>query len=290
MRGGLRTKARRVLGRVVEAMAPESAIIAWSAMRRHKRTLGVYPNLIRPRTFNEKVLCRILFDRRPLLTTLQDKYAVREYVRNKLGDGVLPRLHWVTTSPADLPFDKLPDRFVVKPTHSSGSYRLVPDKARLDKQELIDTCSAWLARNYYYIHREWAYKHIEPRIVVEEFISDGTGPAPMDYKFYVFGGRVHLISAETGRPGELRQDYYGSSWVKLDLTTGFKPIGGVPRPEHFDELIRSAEILGDGLDFLRVDLYDAGRVYFGELTVYPNAGGKAFVPRTWDRHLGELWE
>jgi hypothetical protein len=290
MRWGLRAAVRTTFERAMEIGAPEVVLIAYHAMRRHKKRLGSYPNLIRPRTFNEKVLYRMLFDRRPLLKTLQDKYAAREYVRERLGDQVLPRLHWVTQSPADIPFDKLPARFVVKATHGSGFYRLVSNKSAVDWNELVDTCAAWLVRNYYYTFHEWAYKAISPRIMVEELLSDGTGPEPMDYKFYVFAGRVHLISAEAGRTTNLRQDYYGRSWTKLDLTTGYEPIGGVPRPKHFDEMVHCAETLGSGLDFVRVDLYDAERPYFGELTLYPNGGAKIFVPRHWDRYLGDLWD
>jgi len=259
-------------------------------MRKHKRRFGVYPNLIRPKTFNEKVLYRMVFDRRPLLTRLQDKYAARDYVRERVGEYVLPQLYWVTKTPADIPFDDLPDKFVVKATHGRGWNYFVRDKATANRQDVIKTCTAWLSWNYYDRNREWAYKHIEPRIIVEEFISDGTGLTPMDYKFYVFGGRVQMIQVDTDRFVDQRRDHYRRSWERFDLTTGYKPIGGVPRPRHLDGLIACAETLGGGLDFLRVDLYDAGKMYFGEMTVYPVAGVKIFAPETWNRHFGDLWD
>jgi TupA-like ATPgrasp len=284
----IRSKVRRALEHTVRAVVPEPAAIAFAAMQRHKRKFGVYPNLIRPRTFNEKVLHRMVFDRRLILRTLLDKYAVREYVRKRVGEHVLPRLYWVTKTPADIPFDDLPDKFVVKPTHGSGWIYLVPDKAHLDRQDLIDKCNAWLGQNYYDTCREWAYKHIEPRIVVEEFISDGSGLAPMDYRCYVCNGRVHMINVMAGRFEDLREGYYGRCWNRLHVTSVFEPIGEVPCPKHLDELIRCAEILGDELGFGRVDLYDAGKVYFGELTVYPVAGVKVFRPYEWDRYLGSM--
>jgi TupA-like ATPgrasp len=280
-----------VLERTAEAaLLPEPAAIALSAMLRHKRRYGVYPNFLRPKTFNEKVLHRIVFDRRPILTTLQDKYAVRDYVKERVGDHVLPRLFWVTKNPADIPFDKLPNRFVVKATHGCGFVYLVPDKACVDRKDVIAKCVSWLNSNYYNVAREWAYKRLERRIIVEEFISDGTGLTPMDYKCYVFGGRVQMIQVETRQFGDLRQDRYGRSWDRLDLTGRYKPIGGVPRPDHLDGLIGYAEMLGDGLDFLRVDLYDAGKVFFGEMTLYPAAGLKTFVPEKWNRYFGDLWD
>jgi hypothetical protein len=289
---GIRGKAQRTLERSVGAIVPgsESVFIAFQAVRGHKRHFGVYPSLIRPRTFNEKVLHRMVFDRRPVLIQLQDKYAVRGYVREKIGEHVLPRLYWVTNTPADIPFEALPNQFVVKASHGSEWVCLVPDKTSVKTQELVDKCTYWLSGNYYWANREWAYKDIEPRIMVEEFISDGSGPAPIDYKFYVFGGRVHMIQVDTGRFVDHRRDLYTGSWDRLEVTTAYEPIGGVPRPPHLDEMITCAEKLGEGLDFLRVDLYDAGKVYFGELTLYPAAGGEEFTPEEWNRHLGGLWD
>jgi hypothetical protein len=281
---------RRMAERALDAALPEPAAIALSAVRRHKRRFGVYPNLIRPKTFSEKLLHRIVFDRRPILTRLQDKYAVRDYVRERIGEHVLPRLYWVTKTPADIPFDDLPDRLVVKATHGCGWIYLVPDKSRVDRQDLVEKSASWLASNYYYMQREWAYKYIEPRIIVEEYISDGTGPTPMDYKFYVFNGNVHLIWVFTGRFVEQRSISYTPSWDRLDMKRRRKILEEpVPRPPHLDEMIRYAEILGNGLEFVRVDLYDAGKVYFGEITLYPS-GGLEFSDPKWNRYFGRVWD
>jgi hypothetical protein len=287
---GLRGKVWRVLERAVDGLLPEPAIIALSAMRRHKNSSGVYPNLIRPKTFSERVLHRIVFDRRPILITLHDKYAVRDYVRERVGEHILPRLYWVTKKPADIPFDDLPDKFVVKATHGSGWISLVPDKASVNRRALIAQCNSWLSRNYYYQNREWAYKHLEPRIIVEEFVSDGTGPAPIDYKFYVFNGTVHMVMVFAGRFVELRKLTYTPSWDRLDMKLYGKIIEQpVPRPPHLEEMIRYAQVLGEGLEFVRVDLYDAGRVYFGEMTMYPNAGLEFYDPK-WNRYFGRVWD
>jgi hypothetical protein len=288
---GLRGKAQRVFERTIEAVVPEPAIVAIAASRRYKSEFGVFPNFIRPRTFNEKVIHRMVFDRRPILAKLQDKYALRDYVKEKIGEDLLPTLYWVTKSPADIPFDDLPDKFVVKATHGCGWVCLVPDKARVNRRELVDTCTSWLNQNYYYVYQEWAYKHIEPRIIVEQFLSDGTGLVPMDYKIYTFGGRVHVINVEAARFEDLRLARYGRSWNKIEVGSRYKNFEGeVARPKHLDEMIECAEILGDGLDFIRVDLYDTeSQVYFGEITVYPSAG-TGFFPREFDRFLGGLWK
>jgi hypothetical protein len=178
---------------------------------------------------------------------------------------------------------------VVKPTHGSGWVYLVPNKARLNRRDLLDKCACWLRSTYYDYAYEWAYKHIEPRIIVEELISDGTGPVPVDYKFYVFEGKVHFIWAITGRFTDYRIQGYTPSWDRLEMKTRSKSIWPpLSRPLHLDEMARYAEILGDGLDFLRVDFYDAGKVYFGEMTVYPDAGLEFRHPR-WNRYFGERW-
>jgi hypothetical protein len=102
------------------------------------------PALIRPKTFNQKVLYRKLFDRRPILSQFADKYAVRTYVGERVGLNLLPELYYVTTEPETIPFAALPNRFVVKPTHGSGWIELVPDKSKLDQEALIRTCQEWL--------------------------------------------------------------------------------------------------------------------------------------------------
>jgi hypothetical protein len=290
---GLRGRAKRALERILDAVVPEAAAIAFLAMRRHKRNVGVYPNLIRPKTFNEKILNRMVFDRRPILTRLQDKYAAREYVRERIGNEVLPDLYWVTKNPANIPFDKLPDRFVVKATHGCGFNYLVPDKASLDREDLLARCGSWLRWNYYHGGtREWAYKHIEPRIIVEELISDGTGPDPIRYKLYAFHGKVRVIYVGIGPPGRADCSFYEPSWNRRSATVARKKEieGDLDRPGHLDDMIRYAQVLADGLDFIRVDLYDTQvKVYFSEFTIYPGAGTAPYSPHEFDSYLGRFW-
>jgi hypothetical protein len=282
---------RTALKRAIERVLPERATLAVDLIWEHKRRFGVLPNIRHPRTFNEKVLHRMLFDHRPILTRLADKLAARDYVEKRIGPQVLPRLFFTTTNPLEIPLDDLPDRFVVKPTHGSGWVALVPDKASLDRLDLLDTCTRWLNQNYYDVDREWVYRRIEPRLLVEEFISDGTGLAPTEYKPYVFDGRVAFISVTVGRFEDHRAYVYGRSWNKVDVAiSSTRADGEVARPKHLNEIIEYAEILGGGLDFIRADFYDTeDRVYFGEITTTPGAGRTVFRPREFDRDLGELW-
>jgi len=286
-----RHAVRRALGTTARAVLPEAVRIPAWVVWRYAQRFGVLPNLLAPKTFNEKILHRILFDRRPILTTLQDKYAVREYVRARIGAHVLPEMYWATNDPSTIPFDTLPRKFVVKPTHASGWAELVVDKASVNPRALVETCRGWLRQNYYYAEGEWVYKNIEPRIIVEEFIDDGTGSVPTDYKLFVFDGRVELIAIHVDRFANHRSNVYGRSWNKLDVMFSFPNTErDVDPPKHLREMIAYAEALGRGLDFVRVDLYDTDeKVYFGEITTTPGGAMDTFHPVEFDRQLGEMW-
>jgi hypothetical protein len=237
------------------------------------------------------VLYRCLFDRRPIWTQLQDKHLARQYVRARIGDDALPRMYWVTTDPADIPFDNLPQKFVVKPNHGSGWIVFVSDKAQVNRMELVETCRGWLCQNYYYHFHERHYKPIVPCIMVEECIDDGSGLSAEQCRFHVFGGRVELISVMRRGSPDIRYrrpaDMTGR-WANVQRSgNGAQHLHP---PAHMTTMIKYAEALGNGLDYIRVDLYDTPtKVYFGELTPTPGAGVVAFGSHEIDRCLGKLW-
>jgi len=261
--------------------------IMWS----YKRRLGVFPNIVNPKTFNEKVQYRKLHDRRQLLTLLVDKYGAREYVAEKVGETVLPKLLFVTENPADIPFSTLPDRFVVKPTHGAGWVCVVTNRQSADTAEIVRKCNFWMSQNYYNWTREWAYRDVKPRIIVEEFIGDETGAVPIDYKLFVFAGKVEFIQVDIGRFKELRRNIYDTSWNRMDVALDYpNSPDDVPRPPHLDTMIDYAQLLADDIDFVSVDLYDTnGKVYFGEFTLAPGHGFVHFSPKQFDDYLGGLW-
>ncbi len=253
---------------------------------------GEYTNILWPKTFSEKILHRNLFDRRPLLTQIADKAAVRSYVEARLGPQILPRLYHLTTDPQTIPFDTLPDKFVVKPTHGSGWYQFVTDKSALDRAALIETCRDWLNRSYFEETSEVVYKHVPPRILVEQFLEDDSGNPPSDYKFFVFGGRVEFVYVVTDRFSDHKRRLYTPAWERLDVCIESESAeGDVPMPCHLAELISAAETLGREWDFIRVDLYDTpSQIYFGELTMTPGGGRYRFHPKDYDRYLGTRWK
>ena len=271
----------------LRALAPDWLV----QVRRWRRAHGAFPRLLRPSTFSEKILHRMIFDRRPLLTQLADKVAVRSFVEARLGPDILPRLLHLTTQPKDIPFDDLPHRFVVKPSHGSGWVTLVTEKAAMDRGLLVRTCDDWLGRNFYGLTRERHYRDIPPRILIEAFVGgEGDGP-PDDYKLFVFDGVVKLIQLDSGRFGHHRRRLYTADWERIDVRYGYDEIDNCrPAPAHLQNMIAAAEALGQGLDFVRADFYDtAGGLYFGELTMTPECGLATFRPNAFDEWLGGLW-
>jgi hypothetical protein len=288
----------RVIKQTIKSVFPEIALDVVQAARSYRKAHGVFPNLFFPSTFNEKVMARSLFDTRPILRQFADKYAVRDYVSKRLGDDFLPELYWVTRAPRDIPLNRLPGSFVVKPTHGAGWVRLVRDKSALDKAELVRQCEYWLTQNFYKQHRERVYKGIVPRIVIEELIDDGGEAAPTDYKFMVFHGRVEMVCVIAGRFVNTRGYFLDRDWNLIEAglvnraanIKSAPPSESPPKPPHFEEMIRAAEILAKGVDFVRVDFYDTQKkIYFGELTTTPGAGLASYEPADFDAQLGRLW-
>jgi TupA-like ATPgrasp len=270
---------------------PRNPVTAMRSVRRYARTFGRLPHLFPPRTYSEKILYRKLFDRRPYLTRTSDKYAVRAYVREKLGMDLFPEIYHLTADPRTIPFDTLPDRYVVKPTHGSGWIRLVPDGRAVDRGELVRVCDAWLAQDYSRRRDEWFYHDIPRRIIVEEYLGDDADRSPPDYKLLVFNQQVRVIQVDTDRRGLHRRNFFDAAWNELDIRDvrehGVAP---VEKPPLLGEMIRCAEALAEDTDMVRVDLYAVkGRIYFGELTHTPGSGLSPLRPRIWDARWGAWW-
>lgn len=285
-----RRPLRSLAVRTIEAL-PDTLAISILAMQRYRHRFGRYPNILRPRTFNEKIQVRKLFDRRQQLCLWADKFGVRDYVAAKVGPAVLAELYHVTTDPCDIPFDKLPRKYVVKPSHGSGWIQIVNDGKTVNKQELIERCKRWLTLNYFDVTGEWVYKNIKPRILIEEFLDSGDGNPPNDFKCFVFGGKVQAIQVDVDRHTKHKRNLYDTKWDRIPCRFVYDNCEDViPRPASLETMIRYAEILSDKVDFVRVDLYEVhGRVYFGELTNTPENGFGKFEPSSWDATLGKFW-
>ncbi len=282
--------AKQLLRPIVpRVLANSSALRSW---RQYRYDFGHLPNVLAPRTFNEKIQARKIFDRRPLFALWADKMAARDWVTGIIGASVLPELLHVTQDASTIPFDRLPYRYVIKASHGSGWVRIVRDGFSVDRNEVIAECNQWLSLNYSHLNHERIYRKIKPRIMIEEFLENDAGDVPEDLKFYTFGGKVHIIQIDVGRFGLHRRNIYDRNWNRLQvqLTVPNYP-GEIEPPRMLKEMIRVAEKLSRGIDFVRVDLYQTiNGIRFGEMTPSSGNGLNRFAPAHFDRFMGSLWK
>ena len=254
--------------------------------RQHHQIHGKLPDLAHPRTFNEKIQWRKLHDRRPLYRVLSDKVAFRDYVAAQAGSEYLVPLLGVFDRPEEIPWDALPAPCVIKATHGCEWNIFVFDSVEADRTRLSHTLRRWLKTNHYYHAREWAYRKLPRRIVVERFLGTGRR-TPDDFKFFCFDGVPRAIWVLQDRFGKPIEGWYDPEWGPLAVMG--TPQAAHPRPPALAEMLSVASKLSAGLDFLRVDLYCLdGRVYCGELTVYPGGGLWPYTTEQ-EEWLGAFW-
>jgi hypothetical protein len=269
-------------------------ILGWFTSMHFWRTHGYWPQLKAPRSFDEKVVARMLYDRNPLWTQLSDKIRVRDYVADKVGSDILIPLLWTGRIPQEIPFDELPEQFVLKTNHGCTYTIIVKEKAHLDFPHARSKLRTWLNENFCYdyaLGTAWAYRNICPAILIESFITDD-GTVPRDYKFFCFNGKVEAFKLDFDRYTEHSVRFFDRECQPLDVhEVGHKPYDcTVELPHNMQEMIEVAERLAQGFDFIRVDLYSVkGRIFFGELTPYPGGGEGRWDPRSVDFLWGSKW-
>lgn len=261
--------------------------------RKYKASTGEILDLKKPRSFNEKIQWLKLYNHIPLYTQLVDKYSVREYVKEKIGEEYLTKCYGVYSKFENIDFDKLPDKFVIKCTHDCGSVVLCDSKSKINMSKIGKKLNAALSRNYYYQGREWPYKNVIPRIIIEEYLEDHTTNDLYDYKFFCFSGVPKVLFVSIGRQeGNLQLNFYDMGFNKLPFERGYPNFDvNIPKPKNFKKMIELATKLSEGIPFVRVDFYDIeGRIVFGEMTFSPGGGMEVFKPKEWDYILGQWIE
>lgn len=245
-----------------------------------------------PRTFNEKLQWLKLYDRNPEYTTMVDKYAVKRYVADKIGEQYIIPTLGVWKKFDDIDFDKLPNQFVLKCTHDSGGLVICRDKSKLDIDAARKKISVSLNSNYYYSGREWPYKNVPPRIIAEQYMEDKQLGELRDYKFFCFNGKaIFLYLSEGSHTKNQRICYLSLNWKPMNIgRDDYKPFEKLPpNPNNLEEMIRIAEELSQGVPHVRVDFYDVnGQILFGELTFYSGSGFTKFNPESADFEIGKL--
>jgi len=260
----------------------------------YKKLSGETLNLKNPASYNEKLQWLKLYDKNPLYTKLVDKYAVREYVKEKIGDEYLiPLLGGPWYSVDEIDFDTLPDKFVLKCTHDSGSVIICKDKSKFDINAAKKKLGKCLKIKFFYLAREWPYKNVPPAIIAEKYMVDETGYELKDYKIFTFNGIPKLIQVDYDRFQGHKRNLYNTKWEYLPIQIQYPtdPSVKIDCPKKLDEMLEAAGKLANGLVHVRVDLYSIeDQLYFGEMTFYHGGGFEKFTPKGFEYEMGRWLE
>ena len=257
--------------------------------------LGQELNLNEPTTFNEKLQWLKLYNRKPEYTIMVDKYKVRDYIKEKIGERYLIPLIGAYDSSAEVDFDKLPDKFVLKCNHNSGlGMYICKDKSKLTTKrirEIRKNLDRGLRQDYYLSGREWPYKDVPRKIIAEQYMESDAGGLT-DYKIHCFNGepKFILVCKDRFAQSGLTEDFFSTEWERLDVRRPNIPNSTTEtqKPEVLNEMLEIAKKLSADIPFLRVDFYVvSGRAYFSELTFFPASGLEKFEPERWDKVFGE---
>lgn len=254
---------------------------------------GYTPNLDAPRSMSEKIFWLKLHYHDPLVTRCCDKFRVKEYVTETLGEGyVIPTLaSWDRAE--DMVLSGLPERYVLKVNWSSGYNIIVKDRSSIQEEKVREQVAEWMQpqRNSYYQTFNWGYKDMQPVVYAEEYMEQVEGQL-YDYKFFCCNGEVKFWFIATDRFGDgaLTHDFFDMDFQKMEFDYGGRAHSDRPleKPRFYEEMLRCAEKLSAPFPFVRVDFYETGdRFYVGEMTFYPGGGILPFSPVEWDYKLGE---
>lgn len=285
-------KSQNIRFNILKALSfvPDSLMIKFQYKIKTGRKIN-FKNLER---YSEKLQWYKLNYRDPLMTKCADKYEVRDYIKSKGLEYILNELYAVYDTEKEINFDILPNKFVIKTTNGSGTNIICKNKLDLDKEECKKKLRSWLSRDFYTAGREWAYKNIKPRIIIEEYLEDesSTFDGINDYKFMCFNGKVKYIVFDVDRFSDHKRNIYDSNWNFIDVNTDHPNFGDcVTKPEELNKMKEIAEILSKDFPYVRVDLYCLNKkIYFGELTFYPWTGYVSFQPDEFDYKLGKEFD
>lgn len=257
----------------------------------YEYTFGRKINLEHPKEYNEKLNWLKLYDRQEKYTNMVDKYAVKNIVGEKIGNEYIIPTIGVWDRFEDIDFTVLPNSFVIKTTHDSGGVVIVKDKEKIDLNEVKKKINKSLKRDYYRLWREWPYKNVKRRIIVEEYLEDNNDKELRDYKFFCFDGKPFIMFIAGNRQKNDEDtyfDFYDMNGTHLNIKNGHPNSRVQPHlPKNFKKMKELATIISKGIPQVRIDFYEVnGKVYFGEITLFHFAGFVDFEPQKWNNILG----
>lgn len=287
----------RILSGVLRRMAPwisnDELYLRILFFLRQRKVL----HLKNPQTFSEKLQWLKLHDRKPEYTTMVDKYAVKKYVGNIIGEKYIIPTIGVWDKPEDIDWDSLPDKFVLKTTHGGGSVGVVicKDKNSFNKEKAIRNLSQSLKQNIYTELREWPYKDVKKRIIAEPFMEDYNDSSQdlPDFKFFCFNGNPKYCQVIKDRNTKETIDFFDMHWQHQEFI-GFNPYVThakecPKKPLNYEKMQEIARLLSKDIPFSRIDLYEInGKIYFGEITLFPASGLRLLRPYIWNKYFGDM--
>lgn len=257
---------------------------------KYRLRFGKEINLQQPSGFNEKLNWMKLNYRNPMFTMMADKYWVKQYVANMIGEEYVVPCYGCWKSVDEIEFDRLPERVFLKSTHDSGGGILVDKTKGIDMSRIRERFNKKTleGKNWYWALREYPYKHIEPRIIAEEYLDEGTGHELHDYKFYCFNGEPAFMYI-TNKGAKIYENYYDLEFKPVNISHGFERfMPEFSKPVNFEKMIELSCILSNGLPFVRIDFFNVNnKLYFGEFTFF-DWGGLKPLNEPWETRLGEM--
>jgi hypothetical protein len=272
-------KVLRKFGRFL----PTKLVLYIDYGRSYKRIL----NLKEPIYFGEKIQWIKLNGNLERYGKYVDKYQVRDYVQEQIGDKYLNEVYGIYKYPEEIDFNSLPKKFVIKMTNGTSGNIICKDKSKLDIKSTIKTLRKWQKEKLYKNTKEMQYKNVEYRIMCEQYLEDETG-ALRDYKFHCSNGKVHMITVYTDRFIDIKNNYYDVEWNDYEIIGKYEKVDYIEKPESLQEMLNISGILSKEFHYVRVDLYLVkGKIYFGELTLTPANGTRPYYPLEKDIELAK---
>lgn len=271
------------------------------AKLRYRKYFGRHLDLKNPKDINAQILWESFYADTTEWTRLADKYAVRDFVKERGLEDTLVKLYGKWDKAEDIDWDCLPNEFILRTNNGSGTNIIVKDKSSVDVNELQSQLNIYLKMVEKPRASEFHYQGMKPCIIAEELLHNPADDAKytssiIDYKIWCFNGKPYSFFIGTNRSHKSVEFHsYDLNWVQhkehmvYDKEGGYhkEPNFALPKPKNFNRLIEVASVLSKGFPIVRVDLYDIeGKIYFGEMTFTSNGGIMNFYTMEYAEELG----
>lgn len=256
----------------------------------YKKRIGRKLDLRKPTRYTEKLQWLKLNDHNPDYTKMVDKYEVKKYIAETIGEEYVIPTYGVWNSFDEIDFSKLPNQFVLKCTHDSGGLVICRNKQDFDFKNARKKISKCLKTNYYLKYREWPYKNVKPRIIAEQYMEDSDNSCLTDYKFFCFNGIPKIMYISKDKSENPGTDFFDMNYNHLELKMRDNNSKILPeKPLLFEKMKKISSVFANKIAHIRVDFYMINNhLYIGELTFYHMSGFQKITPDDWDYKLGNM--